>query len=287
MAIIPERALAMAIPEVAQTYTQRDAMIYALGIGIGHDPMDEGQLGFVYERGLKAVPTMAVVLGETIDWVYHPDLGIDVNQSLHGAERVILHRPLPPSGRVAGRMKITGLSDKGAGRGAVVVARKELTCAETGVHLATVERTAFARADGGFGGTHGVPPEAPHPLPERAPDHTIDLPTIPQAALLYRLSGDYIPLHADPALARAAGFERPILHGLCSLGIACHAVLRLVCDYDPSRIAEIGCRFTAPVYPGETLTVDLWRDGATVSFRATVRDRGITAISNGRAILRA
>ncbi|MTE01716.1 3-alpha,7-alpha,12-alpha-trihydroxy-5-beta-cholest-24-enoyl-CoA hydratase [Paracoccus sp. YIM 132242] len=274
------------MPERAQTYTERDTMLYALGIGIGHDTTDPGQLGFVYERGLKAVPTMAVVLGETMDWVHDPGLGIDVSQCLHGEERVILHRPLAPEGRVVGQTRITGLADKGAGRGALVHSRKDLRDADTGELIATTLRTAFARADGGFGGVHGETPVPLPPVPDRAPDMACDLPTVPQAALIYRLSGDRMPLHADPALARAAGFDRPILHGLCSLGMACHAILRLVCGHDPARIAEIGCRFSAPVFPGETLRVELWREGQAVRFRALVVERGVVAMTHGHATLR-
>lgn len=286
MAIRPDRALALRIPEVAQSYDERDSILYALGIGIGHDTTDPGQLGFVYERGLKAVPTMAVVLGETMGWVHDPQLGVDVTRCLHGEERVILHRPLAPEGRVVGQTRVIGLTDKGAGRGALVHSRKELRDAGTGALIATTQRTAFARADGGFGGEHGESPAPLPPLPDRAPDLSCALPTVPQAALLYRLSGDRIPLHADPAIARAAGFDRPILHGLCSLGIACHAILRLLCAYDPARIAEIGCRFSAPVFPGETLRVELWRDGAAVRFRALVAERGVVAVTNGHALLR-
>ncbi|WP_449043047.1 MaoC/PaaZ C-terminal domain-containing protein [Paracoccus sp. (in: a-proteobacteria)] len=286
MAIIPQRALAVGIPELVQAYTERDTILYALGIGIGHDTTDLGQVGFVYEKGLKAVPTMAVVLGETMDWVQDPGLGMDVVQALHGEERVILHRPLAPEGRVAGQTQVIGLADKGAGRGALVHSRKELRDAGTGALIATTLRTAFARADGGFGGVHGETPAPLPPVPGRAPDLTCELPTVPQAALIYRLSGDRIPLHADPAVARAAGFDRPILHGLCSLGIACHAILRLVCDYDPARIAEIGCRFSAPVFPGETLRVELWRDGRAVHFRALAAERGVVAMTNGHAVLR-
>lgn len=286
MAIDPDRALALRMPELVQNYTERDAILYALGIGIGHDSTDPGQLGFVYEQGLKAVPTMAVVLGETMDWVHDPGLGMDVNQSLHGEERVILHRPLAPQGRVVGQTRVIGLADKGPGRGALVHSRKELRDAGTGALIATTLRTAFARADGGFGGLYGESPAPLPAVPDRAPDLFCDLPSLQQSALIYRLSGDRIPLHADPAVARAAGFERPILHGLCSLGIACHAILRLVCGYDPDRIAEIGCRFSAPVYPGETLRVELWRDGQAVQFRARVAERQVIVLSNGHATLR-
>lgn len=286
MTIIPERTLAVAIPELVQSYGDRDTMLYALGIGIGHDSTDPGQLRFVYERQLQAVPTMAVVLGETTDWVHDPDLGVDVSQCLHGEERVILHRPLAPQGRVVGQTRVVGLVDKGASRGALVHSRKKLRDDATGELIATTLRTAFARADGGFGGDHGESPAPLPPLPDRAPDLSCELPTVPQAALLYRLSGDRIPLHADPEIARAAGFDRPILHGLCSLGMACHAILRLICEYDPDRIAEIGCRFSAPVFPGETLRVELWRDGDRVHFQAVVVERGVVAATNGYAVLR-
>lgn len=166
---MPQRALAVGIPERVQAYAERDTILYALGIGIGHDSTDPGQIGFVYEQGLRAVPTMAAVLGEAMDWLLDPGLGMDVVQSLHGEERVILHRPLAPEGRVAGRTRVTGLADKRAGRGALVHGRKELRDAGTGALIATTLRTAFARADGGFGGVHGETPAPSRRCPAAPP----------------------------------------------------------------------------------------------------------------------
>jgi acyl dehydratase len=152
----------------------------------------------------------------------------------------------------------------------------------TGERIATATQTTFCRGDGGFG---GPPREAPpvHAIPERPPDHVCDLTTRPETALIYRLSGDPNPLHVDPAVAKAAGFPRPILHGLATFGIAGHAILKTVCGYDPARLTAIAGRFSAPVFPGDTIRTELWRDGAVVSFRARVVERDVVALNNGRA----
>jgi acyl dehydratase len=149
-----------------------------------------------------------------------------------------------------------------------------------------VTQTTFCRADGGFG---GPPRESPplHKTPERPPDLVCDLQTRPEMALVYRLSADLNPLHADLDVARAAGYPRPILHGLGTFGVVGHALLRSVCDYDPSRLSAMGGRFSAPVFPGETIRTEIWRDGAVVSFRALVPERNVVAMSNGRAEIRA
>jgi acyl dehydratase len=144
--------------------------------------------------------------------------------------------------------------------------------------------TTFLRGDGGFGGPSGPTPE-PHRLPERQPDISVDLPTLPQAGLIYRLSGDYNPLHADPAVAAGAGFSRPILHGLCTFGVAGRAVLRACCDNDQRRLGSFRARFSAPVYPGETIRTEIWRDAQTISFRARVPERDIVVLGNGLATL--
>jgi len=148
----------------------------------------------------------------------------------------------------------------------------------------TVTATFFARGDGGFGGPSEGQPE-PHPIPARAPDASIDIPTRVDQAVIYRLSGDYNPLHIDPAFAKMAGFPRPILHGMCTYGITCRAVLQTYADYDGARIKSHQARFSAPVFPGETITVDLWRDGDVVSFEARVQARGVTVIKNGKTVL--
>lgn len=284
MAIDYERALKFQIADVEQTYTERDVMLYALGIGMGNDISDSGQLRFVYEKDLHVVPTMAVVLGESFDWTYDPQLGINQVMTLHGEEYLTVHKPLPTSGTVVGQRRIVDIVDKGEGRGALVLSERKLYNKANGDLLATLKMTGFARADGGFGGPQRPVP-APHSLPDRAPDHTCELPTYEQIALIYRLSGDWVRLHADPEVARAAGFHKPIMHGLCSYGMACHAVLRTVCDYDPAKLKTFDCRFTAPVFPGETFLVDIWVDGKTVSFRSRLKERDVVAISNGRAEL--
>ncbi len=172
--------------------------------------------------------------------------------------------------------------DKGEGKGALVYSERKVTDKASGELLATLTQTTFCRADGGFGGPPREAP-APHPLPERAPDLVCDLPTRPEMALIYRLSGDVNPLHAEPEFAKAAGFPRPILHGLATFGVAGHALLKSVCGYDPARLAAMAGRFSAPVYPGETIRTEIWRDGKVVSFRARVLERDVVAINNGRA----
>ena len=178
--------------------------------------------------------------------------------------------------------KVTDIVDKGAGRGALLFVERTVRDGDSGEDLATLRSTTFARGDGGCGGTTATAPP-PHPVPDRAPDLACDLPTAPNSALIYRLSGDPNPLHASPAVAAAAGFDRPILHGLCTLGVAGHAILKTCCGYDPARLRSMALRFSAPVYPGETIRTEMWRDGAVVSFRARVVERDVVVLNNGRA----
>src|SRR5258708_6074520 len=197
------------IPEVEQRYAVRDTMLYALGLGCGSDPADRDELRFVYEDGLQALPTMAVVLGAPGFWLKEPATGVDWRKVLHGEQGLTLHRPLPPAGTVLGRSRILEIVDRGE-RGAFMYSERDVVDQATGTLLATTTSTTVLRGEGGFGGPTGPTPEA-HSLPQRAPDLAVDLPTLPQAALIYRLSGDYNPLHADPEVARAVGFPRPIL----------------------------------------------------------------------------
>ena len=278
------RVMALDIPRVEHRYTAKDTILYALGVGLGQDPMNERELAFVVEDRLQALPTMACVLGHSPFWIRDLLPEIDWVKVVHGEQSFRLHCPLPPSGTVVGKARILDLVDKGVGRGAVLAAERTLTDAATGTVLATVVHTAFCRGEGGFGGPARPSPPA-HPIPDRAPDLVCDLPTRPEQALVYRLSGDTNPLHADPATARAAGFPRPILHGLATFGVAGHALLRTLCDHDPRRLAAMGGRFSAPVFPGETIRTEMWRDGAAASFRVRVPERDVVAISNGRAAL--
>jgi len=273
---------------VEQAYSAHDSMLYALGCGLGADPLDAGQLRYVYERaagGLQALPTLANVLGYSGFWADQPDTGITWQKLVHAEQAIELHQPLPAAGRVIGQTRVVGLHDKGAEKGALMLQQRRVTDAVTGTLLASVTQTTMLRADGGFGGSHGQPLAAPHVIPERAPDHVCDLPTLAQAALLYRLNGDTNPLHADPAVAQAAGFSRPILHGLATMGVALHAVLKTVLGYDAAAVRGMRVRFTAPVLPGETLRTELWRDGSVVSLRTTVLERGVLVLNAGRVEL--
>ncbi|MGA0594018.1 MaoC/PaaZ C-terminal domain-containing protein [Enterovirga sp. CN4-39] len=281
MAFTYESLMAYEIPEVRQRLTERDTVFYALSVGFGQDPMDTRQLDFVdAHRSLKAVPTQSVVLAHPGFWMADPKTGIDAVRVVHGEQRIAMHRPLPVSGEVVGKTRIVGLVDKGPGRGALMYSEKEVRDAGTGDLLATTRSTTFLRGDGGFGGPEG-PVEAPHALPDTSPDETVDVATRPEQALYYRLNGDDNPLHANPSIAEKAGFPRPILHGLCTLGVVGHALLRILGDYDAARFRSLAMRFSAPVFPGETIRVEIWRDG---SFRASVPERGVVAVNNGLAV---
>jgi acyl dehydratase len=270
--------------DVEHSYTARDTMLYALGLGCGSDPTDPDDLRFVFEENLLALPTMAVVLGGPGFWIRNEKTGADWRKILHGEQGLTLHRPLPAAGTVIGRTRIKDIIDKGRERGALMFTERTLTDKATGAPIATLSSTTVMRGDGGFGGPSGPTPE-PHRLPARAPDAALDIATLPQAALIYRLSGDMNPLHADPKVAAAAGFARPIMHGLCSFGIAGRALVKLACGNDPGRLAHMQVRFTAPAYPGETIRTEIWRDGAEISFRARAVERDAVILSNGLATL--
>ncbi len=180
--------------------------------------------------------------------------------------------------------RVRDVIDKGPERGALVFTERDVRDKASGELLCRLSSTSFLRGDGGFGGPAGPVP-APHPIPDRPADERCELATLPQAALIYRLSGDRNPLHADPAVAEKGGFPRPILHGLCTFGVAGHALLRAVCDYKPERLRSLQGRFTAPVFPGETIVTEIWRDGANISFRASVKERGMVVLDHGRATI--
>jgi len=219
MAINYDKLINWQIPPVEMTLTKRDTILYALGIGLGADPLDTDQLKFVYEEGLQALPTMSIILGYPGAWFAHPDTGITRSHTVHGEQLFVIHKPLPVEGAIVGTNKIIRLVDKGEGRGAVLYTECTVRNKATDEVLCTWTSSLFCRADGGFGGPPGSSMEQ-HPIPERAADAVCDLPTLPQAALIYRLSGDYNPLHADPAWAKKAGFKAPILHGRCTFGVA-------------------------------------------------------------------
>ena len=268
-------------PEVEQTYTENDAILYALGVGLGNDPLDERQLRYVFEEpALIALPTMAAVLGTPGFWLRETSTGVTWETLLHGEQGIELHHPLPSAATVVAQTRVTDILDKGEGRGALIYTERHIRNRDTGESLATLTSTTVARSDGGFGGPSVAQPR-PHPLPDRLPDRVCDLTSVPQAALIYRLSGDPNPLHASPEVARSAGFDAPILHGLCTLGIAGHAVLKTCLDYEAHRFHSMRLRFSAPVYPGETIRTEMWLEGNNVSFRAVAVERNIVVLNNG------
>jgi len=282
MAINFEKVTALKTSGQGYSYRDRETILYALGVGMGADPLDEQELAFVFENGLKAMPTLATVVawgagdfGAT---------GVNYLMVVHGEQRLTIHAPMPAGADILADWRITDCIDKGAAKGAILYAETVLSDKTTGEKLATLLSGTFARGDGGFGGPVSGGP-APHATPDRPPDAECALPTRPDQALLYRLTGDRNPLHADPRIARMAGFERPILHGLCTYGVCCRAVLRTFAAYDPARLKAFDVRFSAPVFPGETIVTRMWRDGSTISFDAKAAERGVTVIKNGRAVV--
>ncbi len=284
MAIDYEKLMALKSEGNRFTYSDRETMLYAVGVGMGRDPYDENELPYVFEKDtLKTVPSMATVLTRM---ALLKDCGYDYTKVVHGEQRLTLHTDLPPEGELIADTCVAEAYDKGEGRGAVIYVATKVRSAKDDTPLFDLLSTTFARGDGGFGGPTGSGPEA-HAIPDRAPDHTCTLETRKDQALLYRLSGDRNPLHADPELAKRVGFPVPILHGLCTYGTACRAVLQTICKYDHTRIASFDVRFSRPVYPGEAIATDMWVDGDTVSFRCRLPGRDdVMVINNGRCALR-
>jgi len=226
---------------------------------------------------------MAVVLG----WpgrMTDPAFGIDERLVVAGDLKVVLHRPLTSQATLVSRPRVKEVIDKGPGNAAIIQNTRELL-AEDGTPVATVDSSTFARKHGGFGGKARETP-APHAVPQSAPEAICDLLTPPNLALLYRLNGDENPLHADPQRAKAAGFDRPILHGAASFGIAARAILRTCADYRPERLQSIEARFSRPVFPGDTIRTEMWRERERVSFQCRVVSRNDIVLSNGLATLR-
>lgn len=282
MAINYEKLMTLKSEGQEFSYGDRETMLYALGIGFGRDPMNAKELPFVYEKNLQTIPTMSSVIA----WGAGPlaESGINYLMVVHGEQKLKMHKPLPIAAKIVADSRVVGAFDKGADKGAIIITETVIREKESGDKLCTMESTTFARGDGGFGGpTEGAP--QPHALPDRAPDQTVEVDTRPDQALLYRLSGDRNPLHADPEIAKMAGFPAPILHGLCTYGTCCRAIITSVCDHDASKITGFDVRFSSPVFPGETILVDIWKDGKTVSFRARVKERDVVVINNGKCTL--
>jgi acyl dehydratase len=267
------------LPPIEHAYSRRDTMLYGLGLGYGTDPLDPAQLRYVYEDGLEALPSMSVVLAHPGFWLKDAKFGVDWAKMLHGEQSFELHKPIPPEGKVRGEYGVASVEDRGD-RGAVLHQSKELIDVASGDHIASVRTVLMLRADGGKGG-FGTPPGALAPLPERPADRIVKLAIPANSALIYRLSGDYNPIHADPELASKAGFDRPILQGLCTMGFACRAIMGGLLERE--SLVGMSVRFSRPVYPGETLAFEIFEDGEGIGFRAKATERDVLVLDRGRA----
>jgi acyl dehydratase len=273
MPIDADVAVGAELPPVDFEWTASDVLLYHLAVGAGADPVHPRELRYATETDLHVLPTFAVVAPSINVFepprVEYPGVSIDLAKVLHGSQRIDLHRPLPTAGKGRAVGRVTAAYDKGSA--AVLVTETTVTDLD-GEALWTNTSSIFARGEGGFGGDRG--PAGPGAPPDRAPDFVVVAPTMPQQALLYRLLGDRNPLHSDPAFAAAAGFPRPILHGLCTYGVVCKSVVDELLDGDVTRVAAYEVRFAGVVFPGETLRTSGWREGDRLVLATTVDERG-------------
>lgn len=282
MAINYDALMAASLSDIPISYNEKDVTLYALGVGFGANPQDLRELPYVFEqRGPHTVPTFASML---VPDSFLADSGFDLRQILHRTQSLELYRPLPPAANLLANQSVISVTDRGADMGAEIEIESELRRARDDTVICSLTSRLVARADGGFGGPPPVARER-HAIPDREPDLVCDLPTRPDQALLFRLSGDLNPLHVDPLVAREAGFDSPLLHGRCTYGIACHAVLKTVCDYDFTLTSGFDVRFSSPVFPGEIVTTEMWQDRNIVSFRCKVKTRNVVVINNGKCTL--
>ena len=276
MTLDRDKLLAMPPVITRHAFARKDTILYALGVGA--DDLD-----FVYEERLRALPTMAVVLGYPgFRFWQTPEFGVDAGKILHGEQSITLEGPLPVEGAFRGETVFESIFDKGPGKGAIALLTRRIYDDRTNRLLATTRQTSFLRGDGGCGGpSDGAP--VPHPVPEdRAPDQDVALPTSPHQALIYRLSGDLNALHIDPDAAKAGGFDKPILHGLCTYGVIGRALIRTLMDNQPERLKRMDVRFSSPVFPGETIRTEIWKEGdGEAAFRAFVHKRQAKVVNNG------
>jgi acyl dehydratase len=280
MPINRDAMLRYAPPDEVVSYTERDAMFYALSIGLGADPVDQSELSFVYEEGLRVFPTMALVIGWT-SALNDPEFGIERGKQVVSGLTIDCCGTLQPEGRLISRTRIDDVLD--AGTGALVNVRRTLSTNE-GATLAAIVTSMFIRGAGNFGGP-AVPSQPPFEPPAEPPHVICDLPTALNAALLYRLNGDRNPLHADPEFAQRVGFARPILHGQATFSLATHALLRSLAAYDVQRLKRVEARFVQPFYPGETLRTRAWVTGTEVVFRSWSLERDVIVLDRGRAVV--
>jgi acyl dehydratase len=277
MPINYDEIMSMTSENVEISYSDKDSILYSLGVGLGNDPMNMAELKYVYENSQVALPSMAT------NFQYHSPLLLKANINfilvVHGEQKLSFSNPLPVSGDFISNAKVIGCYDKGAGKGAVIDVETTINLKKDNTEICKLVSTTFARGDGGFGG-----PESPKNeifKPEGDPDFVHEIKTKPDQALIFRLSGDYNPLHSDPNFAKTAGFEKPILHGMCTYGIACRSVVESVCEGDAKRLKKFDCRFSSPVYPGETIVTEMWKNDSKVYYQSKVKERDKIVIKNG------
>ena len=277
MPINYDEIMSMTSENVEISYSDKDSILYSLGVGLGNDPMNLAELKYVYENSQVALPSMAT------NFQYHSPLLLKANINfilvVHGEQKLSFSNPLPVSGDFISNAKVIGCYDKGAGKGAIIDVETTINLKKDNTEICKLVSTTFARGDGGFGG-----PESPKSeifKIEGDPDFVHEIKTKPDQALIFRLSGDYNPLHSDPNFAKTAGFEKPILHGMCTYGIACRSLVESVCEGDAKRLKKFDCRFSSPVYPGETIVTEMWKNGSKVYYQSKVKERDKIVIKNG------
>ena len=259
------------------SYSDKDSILYSLGIGLGNDPMNLNELKYVYENSQSVLPSMAT------NFQYHSPLLLKTNINfimvVHGEQRLSITNALPVSGDFIANAKVIGCYDKGPARGAIIEVETTVKNKKNNEEICKLVSTTFARGDGGFGG-----PDSPKKeifIPDGEPDYVSEVSTKPDQALIFRLSGDYNPLHSDPNFAKAAGFEKPILHGMCTYGIACRSLVNEICENDASKLKRFDCRFSSPVYPGETIITEMWKNDKMIYFNSKVKERDKLVLKNG------
>jgi acyl dehydratase len=275
--IDPEKVLGAKLPDSSWEWDADRVILYHLGLGAGVPANDPGELSYTYEQQLKVLPSFGVlpVFGALSGMLALPGMDFNPMMLLHGEQDLVIHRSIPIAGKVDNQSKIASVFDKG--KGAVIVVEAETTL-ESGEQLCTNRFSSFIRGEGGFGGDPGPPTS--NVAPSGPPDFEVESITLPQQALLYRLSGDKNPLHADPAMAALGGFDRPILHGLCSFGILCKAAVDHVLGGDVTRVRRYQARFAGVAFPGETLITSMWREDGTILMATRSKERGTPVISN-------
>ena len=279
MAVTIEQLQAIRAEAARFSYSDRESFLYALSVGFGRDPLNPNELPYVCENEdvIRTVPTMATVLTQ---FSALRESGIDYSKVLHAEQRLKVFRPLPAAATIVADYGVTAVVDKGPEKGALIFVETRVRNADDGQPLYTAGATIMARGDGGIGSV-GDAPDALPSAPARAPDQVVSFQTLPGQALLYRLNGDRNPLHSNPAMALRGGFSQPILHGLCTYGVACKTIIASICGYDHARIEQFDVRFTSPVYPGEQLDIDIWNEGTSVMFRCRAPARDVIALNNG------